>query len=208
MIDFPLRDMNNQQIRTIQISDVVFGQSARPDLLSLAVRYQLAKRRSGTASTKTRAEVSGGGRKPYRQKGTGNARQGTIRAAQFRKGGVVFGPHPHSYEISMPKKVRKLSLRVALSSKRESDSMIVLDQFTLAEIKTSMCRGVMNRLGLTDMSVLLVLPGDDRTVSLSARNLPNVAVMRSEGVNVYDLLVYDVLLITEPALRQLEERLA
>jgi large subunit ribosomal protein L4 len=208
MIEFPLKDTNNQQIRTVQLSDLVFGQPMRSDLLALMVRYQLAKRRIGSASTKTRSDVAGGGRKPYRQKGTGNARQGTIRAPQFRKGGVVFGPHPRDYDLGLPKKVRKLSLRVALSAKREAGELIVIDQIKLAEIKTKAFQAILKQMGIDAVSVLIVLAEDDRIVQLSARNLSKVSIMRSEGVNVYDLLAYNVLILTEPALQKLEERLA
>ncbi|MBF0157967.1 MAG: 50S ribosomal protein L4 [Magnetococcales bacterium] len=207
MIEFPLKDTHNQHIRTIQLSDVVFGRPRRDDLLSLTVHYQLSKRRAGTASTKRRSEVAGGGKKPYRQKGTGNARQGTIRAPQYRTGGIVFGPHPRDYAFSLPKKVRKLSLQTALSLKRELNEITIIDGFHLTEIKTKLFSTMLGQLGVKN-SALIVLAEQDDKVQLSARNLPGISVIRAEGVNVYDLLSHHTVILTEPALQRLEERLA
>ncbi|MBF0134737.1 MAG: 50S ribosomal protein L4 [Magnetococcus sp. DMHC-1] len=207
MIEHPLKDANNQDLRQIALKDETFGRPVREDLLARMVQYQLAKRRSGCASTKTRSDVRGGGRKPYRQKGTGNARQGTIRAPQFRTGGVVFGPHPRSYATSLPKKVRRLALQTALSVKRIDGDLILLDKLEMAEIKTKAMRTILSNLG-AERSALIVIPAEDVQVQVSARNLPGISVIRVEGVNVYDLLRHEKVIITEAALDKLEERLA
>lgn len=207
MMELSVRDASNRDVRTVQLSEAIFGQEARPDLIAMTVNYQLAKRRSGTADTKTRGEVHGGGRKPYRQKGTGHARQGTIRAPQFRTGGIVFGPHPRDYTTKLNKKVRRQALLSALSVKNEAGEILVVEGFGLTEIKTKAMRQVLTTWG-ADQSALIVLAADDATIMLAARNLPRVTVIRYEGVNVYDVLAHDKVIITEEALQKLEERLA
>ncbi|MBF0189902.1 MAG: 50S ribosomal protein L4 [Magnetococcales bacterium] len=207
MIEHPVIDAANQKSHTVNLSSYAFGAEVRGDLLTRVVHYQLAKRRLGTASTKRRGEVSGGGHKPYRQKGTGNARQGTIRAPQYRTGGVVFGPHPRDFSVKMTKKERALGLRIALSAKREADELILLKDFGLLQIKTKSLLEILNRLDAAK-SVLIVLPESDPHVELSARNLPGVDVIRVEGVNVYDLLAHEKVLMTEAALIKLEARVA
>lgn len=207
MIEFPVVDAGNQALRQVALQEEVFGREVRGDLLARAVNHQLACRRGGNASVKGRSDVAGGGRKPFRQKGTGNARQGTTRAPQYRSGGSVFGPRPHSYATKMPKKVRRLALQTALSAKREAGELVVLDQFGLTEVKTKAMRVVLEALGVK-RSTLIVLAEQDRMVELSARNLPCVDVMREEGINVYDLLAHDTLVMTEAALERLQERLA
>ncbi|MBF0294454.1 MAG: 50S ribosomal protein L4 [Magnetococcales bacterium] len=206
MIEFSVVDASNQTLHAVNLSDHVFGCPVRGDLLTRVVHYQLAKRRTGTASTKRRSEVHGGGRKPYRQKGTGNARQGTTRAPQFRTGGVVFGPHPRDFAVKMNKKERQLGLRTALSAKREAGEMIVLGEFGLVGIKTKPMLEILTRLNAA-RSALVVLHEADMLVELSARNLPGITVMQVEGVNVYDLLVHEKLILTEAALAKLEARL-
>ena len=207
-IEHSVRDAGNQELRTVTLNSAVFGRVVRGDLLARVVNYQLARRRSGTASTKGRAEVRGGGRKPFRQKGTGNARQGTTRAVQCRTGGVVFGPHPRSYATKLPKQERKLALQTALSAKREAGELILVDDFGLGDnVKTQAMRAVLESLD-AGSSTMIVLPEADRAVSLSARNLPGISVIRVEGVNAYDLLSHQKLILTETALKQLEERLA
>ncbi|MBF0424702.1 MAG: 50S ribosomal protein L4 [Magnetococcales bacterium] len=207
MIEHPLKDANNQELRQVSLPDETFGRPVRADLLARAVQYQLAKRRAGCASTKTRSDVRGGGKKPYRQKGTGNARQGTIRAPQWRTGGVVFGPHPHSHATKLPKQVRRLALQTALSAKREDGDLILIDKLELTEIRTKSMRAVLGNLG-AERSALIVIPVEDHNLQLSARNLPGISVIRVEGVNVYDLLRHEKVIITEAALGKLEERLA
>ncbi|MBF0438369.1 MAG: 50S ribosomal protein L4 [Magnetococcales bacterium] len=207
MIEVPVLDATNQTSHMVTLSNYAFGCKVRGDLLTRVVHYQLAKRRLGTASTKRRSEVRGGGHKPYRQKGTGNARQGTIRAPQYRTGGVVFGPHPKDYSVKMTKKERALGLRTALSAKREAGELIILKEFGLTEIKTKAMLNVLTQLNAA-RSVLVVLAESDSVVEISARNLPGVTVMRVEGVNVYDLLVHEKFILTESALEKLEARLA
>lgn len=207
MIEFPVIDAANQTSHTVNLSSHAFGADVRGDLLTRVVHYQLAKRRLGTASTKRRGEVSGGGHKPYRQKGTGNARQGTIRAPQYRTGGVVFGPHPRDFSVKMTKKERALGLRTALSAKREAGEMLVLKDFGLNEIRTKSLLSILTTLNAAH-SVLIVLAERDERIELSARNLPGVDVILVEGVNVYDLLVHEKLLLTEAALVKLEARMA
>ncbi|MBF0095871.1 MAG: 50S ribosomal protein L4 [Magnetococcales bacterium] len=207
MIEIPVVDAGNQELRRIEVQKTVFGQEIRTDIVARMVNYQLAGRRGGNACTKRRSEVSGGGKKPYRQKGTGNARQGTARAPQFRTGGVVFGPLPHSYAQKLPKKVRRLALQVALTAKLQAGELVVVESLGLTEIKTKAARSVMENLGVS-RSGLVVLSGSDATVELSIRNLPGIDVMRVEGVNVYDLLAHEKVVMTEEALNRLQERLA
>lgn len=207
MMELSVKDASNQEVRTVALNETIFGREVRSDLIAMTVNYQLAKRRSGTADTKTRSDVNGGGRKPYRQKGTGHARQGTTRAPQFRTGGVVFGPHPRDYTSKLNKKVRKQALLSALSAKLEAGEIILVAGFGLEEIKTKALKQLLANWGVSK-SALIVLPEDDLTIILSARNLPGVSVMRYEGVNVYDLLAHHQMVITEEALRKLEERLA
>ncbi|MBF0416926.1 MAG: 50S ribosomal protein L4 [Magnetococcales bacterium] len=208
MIEIPVIDTaNNTSSRTLKLSSLGFGCVVRGDLLTRVVHYQLAKRRLGTASTKRRGEVRGGGHKPYRQKGTGNARQGTIRAPQYRTGGVVFGPHPRDFSVKMTKKERALGLRTALSAKREAEELIIVQDFGLNQIKTKAMMEVLKRLG-AEHSCLIVLPGIDANIELSVRNLPGIDVIQVEGVNVYDILSHSKLVMTEAALSKLEERLA
>lgn len=207
MIEFPVVDAGNQALRQVALREEVFGREVRGDLLAQAVNYQLACRRGGTASTKRRAEVSGGGRKPFRQKGTGNARQGTTRAPQFRSGGVVFGPHPRSYATKFPKRVRRLALQTALSAKRVAGELVILDRFGLEEVKTKAVRTILEALG-AGHSTLIVLAEKDSNVELSVCNLPRIDCIRVEGVNVYDLLLHEKVVLTEAALGALQERLA
>lgn len=207
MIDFPVMNARRETVKTVQLNEAVFGRPIRGDLLTRTVYYQLAKRRSGTASCKGRADVQGGGKKPFKQKGTGNARQGTVRAPHYRTGGVVFGPMPRSYEIKLPKKVRRLALQTALSAKREASELLLVENLDLPEIKTKLLKGLLEGLGVAT-SVLLVIAESDQKVELSARNLPGVSVIRTEGVNVYDLLQHRSVVMTEAAWQRLEERLA
>ncbi|HIJ85073.1 MAG: 50S ribosomal protein L4 [Magnetococcales bacterium] len=205
-MEFSLKDTQNNHLRTIELSEALFGREVRGDILARMVNYQLAKRRSGTASTKVRSQVRGGGRKPYRQKGTGNARQGTIRAPQFRTGGVVFGPLPRSYAHKMDKKERRLALMMALSAKHAAGEMIIVDSLVLAEVKTKAMKAVLAALS-AEVSALVVVVEADRNVELSARNLPGIKVLRLEGINTYDLLAHEKVIMTEDAVKRLEERL-
>ncbi len=201
-------NLDNKKAGSLDLSSAVFETQVRPHLLHAEVRRQLAERRSGTHSTKNRALVSGGGAKPYRQKGTGRARQGTIRAPQFVGGGVVFGPVPRGYSHRLPKKMRRAALLSALSQRLQESALTVVDDLQIDGFKTKRMVEILAALGLTDGSVLVVIEEPNATVEASARNLPGVGVVRSEGLNVYDLLRHQHLLFTKAAIAQLETRLA
>ncbi|MBF0446545.1 MAG: 50S ribosomal protein L4 [Magnetococcales bacterium] len=207
MIDYSVKDVANQELRRVELSDAVFGRKIRKDLLSRIVSYQLASRRRTIAATKRRAEVRGGGHKPYRQKGTGNARQGTVSAPQFRSGGVVFGPLPRDFSIKMLKKERRLALQTALSLKVDSAEMIVLENLAMDSVSTKNMAKILGDLGITKSAIIVLDQADDK-VSLSARNIPGIKVCLVEGVNAYDLLAHENLIVTESALKKIEEKLA
>jgi len=194
-----------EKVGDIDVSDAVFGIQPKIGVLHEVVKWQLAKRRSGTASTKTRAEVRGGGRKPWRQKGTGRARIGSIRAPHWRHGGVAHGPKPRDYSYSLPKKVRKLALKMALSDKVASDRIFVLRDLGIEEIKTKKFSELLKIFGCE--KAVVVTNDRDEKVELSARNIPGVKVLVERGLNVYDLLKYEYLLIEEKAIQNLNERL-
>jgi large subunit ribosomal protein L4 len=199
-------DINKNQVSQRELSDVVFNDVVRGYLIHDMVRYQLAARRQGTADTKTRSEVSGGGKKPYKQKGTGNARQGCIRAPHYVGGGAAFGPTPRDYTFKLNRKVKKAALRSALSARFQAEKLTVLDALELENISTKGFVEILNRFDLD--KVLVVVSGPNRNLELSARNLPNVKVLRAEGVNVYDVMKYPNLIVTEGAVSQLEGALA
>jgi len=169
------------------------------------VRMQLAGRRSGTAATKTRSEVSGGGKKPWKQKGTGRARAGSSRSPLWRGGGTMFGPSPRSYEYAVPKKVRKLALCSALSMKRKENKMLIVDKLELQEIKTATFVNLLRQLGFSNV---LIIAQENSNLEKSARNVPQVKVLRPEGLNVYDVLRYENLIITQPCVEKIQGRLA
>ncbi|MBF0358098.1 MAG: 50S ribosomal protein L4 [Magnetococcales bacterium] len=207
MIDYSVKDVTNQELRRVELSDKVFGREIRKDLLSRIVSYQLASRRRSIASTKGRSDVRGGGHKPYRQKGTGNARQGTVSAPHYRSGGVVFGPQTRDFAVKMLKKERRLALQTALSLKVNSEEMVVLESLTLDSVSTKSMVKILGGLGIAK-SAVIVLDQADEKVSLSARNIPGIKVCLVDGVNAYDLLAYENLIVTESALKKIEERLA
>lgn len=189
-----------------ELAEHVFGQEVRPHLLHDMVVMQQTNRRAGTASTKTRGLVRGGGKKPWRQKGTGRARAGSIRSPIWTGGGRVFGPSPKDYGYRMPKQARRQALVSALSLKRRDAKVIVVEDFAFPEIKT---RQMVDFLGALDVqNALLVIPSKDERIELSARNLPRAKVIRAEGLNVYDLLRFDHLILTRSALGKIEERFA
>jgi large subunit ribosomal protein L4 len=189
-----------------QLNEEIFGAALRPHLLHQAVVMQLNNRRAGTAATKSKGFVRGGGKKPWKQKGTGRARAGSIRSPLWVGGGTIFGPTPRDYSYRMPKKARREALLSALSLKRKEDKLIVLSAFEVAEAKTKLMRRMLEELKVK--SALIVLPEGGEKVALSARNLPNVKTLRVDGLNVYDLLRYEHLIMTEKTLRAIEERLA
>jgi large subunit ribosomal protein L4 len=198
--------MDKKKVGTVELVDEIFGAEVKSHLLHDAVRYQLSKRRQGTHAVKRRADVSGGGKKPYKQKGTGRARQGTTRAPQWRGGGVVFGPESRSHAIQMNKKERRAAICSALSKRLADNAVVVLDTITFDAPKTRQVIDLLQRFELSD--VLVVLPESDEAVEKSARNLPNVTVIRSNGVNVYDILRRDNLVLTQGAVEALTKRLA
>ena len=199
----PLYDRTGKTVGNVELSDALFAAPVNTAVLHQVVTAQLAARRTGTHDTKTRGEVRGGGRKPYRQKGTGRARQGSTNAPHYRGGGTVFGPHPRSYEQRLPRKMKRLALRGALTAKYGDEQLKVIDSFGLDAIKTRDLAGVLRALAATGR-VLVVSPGRDQTLELSARNLPTVEVILADSLNVVDLLNADLVLIEQPALSRME----
>lgn len=199
-----LYDMSGAQIGEIELNDNVFGIEPNEAVMAEFVKMQLANKRVGTSSTKTRGEVSGGGRKPWRQKGTGRARVGSTRNPVWTGGGVVFGPKPRDYSYRLPKKVRRLAMRSALSTKVKENSIVVVDKLVFDEPKTKKMIQTLNALNINNKTLVVTADGD-MNVTKSARNIPGVKPVRADFVNVYDLLKYDTLLITEDAVRRVEE---
>lgn len=197
-------DMSGQVTGEIDLSDDIFAVEVNTDAMHLAVKNQLANKRQGTQSTKTKSEVRGGGKKPWRQKGTGRARQGSIRSAQWTGGGIVLGPKPRSYSYTIPKKVKRLALKSALTSKVNDNELLVLESLKFDVIKTKQMVEVLKNLKV-DTTVLVVLDSKDENVINSARNIANVKLAYVNTINVYDLLKYDRLLITKDAVSKVEE---
>lgn len=196
---------SNETVSQLELADDIYSVPVKSCVLHDVVTAQLAARRSGTASVKNRSDIRGSTRKLFRQKGTGRARRGDIKSPLLRGGGVVFGPQNRSYAKRLPKKVRRLALKMALSSKYAARELTVLDGFDLPEIGTRNFVQVINRFGF--QKVLIVTSENDTNLELSSRNVPNVKVLRSEGLNVYDVLKYDQLLLLAPAVKLIEERL-
>lgn len=201
-------DINGKQVGEIELADSIFSEDINEHAVHQVVTAQLAKIRKGTASTKTRGEVRGGGRKPWRQKGTGRARAGSIRSPLWVGGGTVFGPQPRSFDKKVSKKVKKLALRSILTDKVQSDSLIVLDNLELEEPKTSKMMEILKALELEDAKVVIIIPEKDRNIYLSARNIPGVKTLVVEALNAYDLLNNDFLLVVNEAVDKIEEVLA
>ena len=197
----------NKKAGSVDLDASVFEAPVRPHLFHAEVRRQLAKRRSGTHSSKNRAAVSGGGIKPWKQKGTGRARQGTIRAPQWSGGGVVFGPVPRSYEHTLTKKVRRAALCGALSHQAREGNIKVVDELRFSEYKTKQVAKLLHALSLEDAPVLIVIDAEEPFLERSARNLPGVSVLRVAGLNVYDVLRHRRLLLTKAAAVAIGERL-
>ena len=196
-------NIDGKEVGSIELNDAVFGVEVNEHLVHLAVVNQLANKRQGTQSAKTRSEVSGGGRKPWRQKGTGHARQGSTRAPQWTGGGVVFAPKPRDYSFKMNKKEKKIALLSALSSKVNDSKIVVLDSFNLDEIKTKKFAEVMNNIKVSN--ALFVIEGENKNVVLSGRNIPTVKVSATNEINTYDVLKYDTLVVTKAAVATIEE---
>jgi large subunit ribosomal protein L4 len=200
--------VQNSRAGSIELAPAVFEVKVKPDLFHAEVRRQLAGRHRGTHSTKNRHEVSGGGSKPWRQKGTGRARQGSTRSPQWAGGGAVFGPVPRSYDHSLSKKVRRAALRCALSLRQQEAAITVVDEFALSEFKTKRVTEVLGALGLTGESVLIVIADADDKLETSARNIARVGVIRVGGLNVYDVLRHKKLVFTRAAVEAVELRLS
>lgn len=198
-------DMDGQIVREEHLDNYVFGSPINTAVLHQVVTAQLVNRRQGTASTKTRAEVSGGGKKPYRQKGTGRARQGSARAPHWRGGGTVFGPRPHAYERAIPRKVKRLAIRSALSDKAANGRILLMDSIEINEPRTKDMEALIAKLPIT-RTVLLLLPERNENVILSARNLPSIKLGNVESTNVIELLKYDHLLMPVETARRLVKR--
>ena len=198
-----LYDRAGKDLGSIELSDELFAAPVNAGVLHQVVTAQLAGRRTGTHDTRTRGEIRGGGKKPYRQKGTGRARQGTPTAPHYRGGGAVFGPHPRSYEQRLPRKMKRLALRGALTAKYGDEAIKVVDSFGLEQIRTKDLLSVLGALE-SQGRVLIIAPARDQTLELSARNLPRVEVILADSLNVVDLLKADVVLIEQPALARME----
>lgn len=197
-------DINGQKVDEMQLSDAVFGIEPNKVLLHEMVVNYLANQRQGTQSALTRAEVAGGGKKPWRQKGTGHARQGSIRAPQWRHGGIVFAPKPRDYSYTVNKKEKRLAMKSAFSAKVIDNNMIILDKLTLDDYKT---RDIVNMLSAVNANkkTLLVLPEVDKKIIFSARNIPGVKTAQVNTLNVYDILNYDSLIVVRDAVSKIEE---
>ena len=203
MANVSVYNMEGKEVGTIELNDAVFGVEVNEHLVHMAVVNQLANNRQGTQKAKTRSEVSGGGRKPWRQKGTGHARQGSTRAPQWTGGGIVFAPTPRDYSFKMNKKEKRAALKSALTSRVLENKLIVLDELKLNEIKTKEMQNVLNNLNVS--KALIVTNENDQNVVLSARNIPNVKTALTNTVNVYDILKYNTVVLTKAAVATIEE---
>ena len=203
MANVSVYNMDGQEVGTMELADAVFAAPVNDHLVHQAVVLHLANKRQGTQKAKTRSEVSGGGIKPWRQKGTGHARQGSIRAPQWRHGGVVFAPTPRDYSFKMNKKEKRAAIRSALTSKLQDEKLIVVDKIVFDEIKTKKMVEMVKNLGAEKAYV--VLNGSDRNAFLSARNLQNVKLSSSGTLSVYDILKYDKVILSQDAVKTIEE---
>ncbi len=199
-------NINREKVGEVDLKDDIFGVDVYPPILHEVVTWQRAKKRAGTACTKTRGEVSGGGKKPWRQKGTGRARAGSIRSPLWRGGGIVFGPRPRSYAYTLPKKVKRLALKMALSSKLANGQLVVLEDYPYTTPKTKDFVRLLKTFAIE--KALVVTDREHEALRLSARNVPYVQVMPTAGLNVYDILKHDHLVVLSPAVAQIEARLA
>ena len=203
MVNVTVYNMEGNEVGTMELNDAVFGVEINEHLVHLAVVRQLANKRQGTQKAKTRSEVSGGGRKPWRQKGTGHARQGSIRAPQWTGGGVVFAPVPRDYEVKMNKKERRAALKSALTSKVQDNKLVVVDALTLADVKTKEMQKVLTNLKAD--KALVVTAADDRNIILSTRNIADVETATVNTINVYDVMKHNTVVVTKDAVASIEE---
>ena len=203
MANVSVYNMEGKEVGTMELNDAVFGVEINDHLVHLAVVRQLANNRQGTQKAKTRSEVSGGGRKPWRQKGTGHARQGSTRSPQWAGGGVVFAPTPRDYSLKMNKKERRAALKSVLTSRVQENKLIVLDELKLDEVKTKAMQNVLNNLNVS--KALVVLTDNDANVVLSTRNIPDVVTALPNTINVYDVLKYNTVILTKASAAAIEE---
>ena len=203
MANVSVYNMEGKEVGSMELNDAVFGVEVNEHLVHLAVVAQLANKRQGTQKAKTRSEVSGGGRKPWRQKGTGHARQGSTRSPQWKGGGVVFAPTPRDYTIRLNKKEKRAALKSALTSRVQDNKFIVVDELKFDEIKTKKFQGVMDSLKVN--KALVVLADNDRNTVLSARNVADVKTAQVDSINVYDILKYNTVVATKAAVASIEE---
>lgn len=203
MANVAVMNMNGEQVGNIDLNDAIFGIEANEHVMHLAVVQYLANQRQGTQSTKTRAEVRGGGRKPWRQKGTGHARQGSIRAPQWKGGGVVFAPVPRDYSFKLNKKEKRAALKSVLTSRVQENKFIVVDELKMDEIKTKTFKGVLDNLNAE--KALVVLNDMDANVIASAKNIPTVKTTQTNELNVFDVLKYNTVVVTKDAVATIEE---
>jgi len=208
MLSVTIKDMKGQETGRLELNPALFEAPIKPIVVREAVNRYLANQRQGTAATKTRAEVSGGGRKPWKQKHTGRARQGSIRAIQWRHGGIAFGPQPRSYWTKMPKEKRRVALRSAFAALAKDEHITVLESIELgAKPRTKAVLEMLDTLGVADRKVLIVTDIPNPVLILSARNLPDVKVSVVNNINIYDLLVFDQLILSRAALEKIQETL-
>ena len=203
MANVSVYNMEGNEVGTLELNDAVFGVNVNEHLVHLAVVSQLANKRQGTQKAKTRAEVSGGGRKPWKQKGTGHARQGSTRSPQWKGGGIVFAPTPRDYTIRLNKKEKRAALKSALTSRVQANKFIVVDELKFDEIKTKKFQGVMDSLKVN--KALVVLADNDQNTVLSARNVADVKTAQVDSINVYDILKYNTVVATKAAVASIEE---
>jgi len=197
-------DVNRANITQVEVDENVFEKKVNESLYYEVIKMQMANSRKGTACTKGRSDVSGGGKKPWRQKGTGRARAGTSRSPIWKGGGVVFGPKPRDYSLAVPKKVKKQALCGAISQKKNDGNHTVLDKIELQDVKTAKLAEILNQL---ELKSVLIIDEDNRNLVLSARNIPGVKVLSPEGINLYDILYHKDLVITQPCLEKIQRRL-
>lgn len=208
MASLDVINQNGEKVDTIELDDGIFNAEIRETLVQQVVVWQLANRRQGSAATKTRSDVRGGGKKPWRQKGTGRARAGTNRSPIWTGGGTIFGPHPRSYSFSLTKKVRRAALRSVLSSKLQANQLTVVDKIELDAPKTKLFLETMKALGLEAAKTVFITADRDETLRRSSRNLYRVLVLPTEGMNVYDLLRFERVVLLRDAVPKIHERLA
>jgi large subunit ribosomal protein L4 len=201
-----VKNIQGEKVSEVELPDAVFNVPVKASVLHEVVRMQQAARRSGTACVKNRSDVKGSTKKLYRQKGTGRARRGDIKSPLLRGGGVIFGPHPRSYAFKPPKKVRRLAIKMALTSKLQADAIIVLDRFDMDEIKTKTVVSALRAINAS--KPLIIIDGENEKLSRSSRNIPGVKILPVQGLNVYDILNHDNLIILEPSIKDIEGRLA